>query len=93
VQSSRLVASNRFKNRYYSGRFHLHFSALAATLTRNRKVAAEDAFRCESGAPAHCSPLSLRSSFLPSLSYFRDDMKNEGGKLAAENFVGENDEK
>jgi hypothetical protein len=73
--------------------FHLHSFPLAGRLTRSRKVAAECIFCYESGAGANCALLSLRSSFLPNLSYFRDNVKNEGGKLAAENFVGENDEK
>jgi hypothetical protein len=72
---------------------HLPFPCSPGKLTRSRKLAAEDAFCYESGAGANCSHLSLRSSFLPNLSYFRDDVKNESGKLAAENFVGENDEK
>jgi hypothetical protein len=35
----------------------------------------------------------LRSSTPSIVEYFEDDAKNEGTKLAAENYVGENDEK
>ena len=65
--------------------FPLHFSVLAARLTRSRKVAAEDAFCCDFSAQTNRLHLTARS-------YFRDAAKNEGGKVAAENFVGSNDQ-
>jgi hypothetical protein len=64
----------------------LHSALIAARLTRSRKVAAEDAFCCQFVAQANRLRLSARS-------YFRDEAKNEDGKLAAENFVGSNDQK
>ena len=64
----------------------LHFPALAGRLTVSRKVAAEDAFCCQFSVQTNRLCLTARS-------YFRDEAKNEDGKLAAENFVGSNDEK
>ena len=64
----------------------LHFLSLAGRLTRSRKVAAEDAFCCQFVAQTNRLRLTARSSF-------RDEAKNEDGKLAAENFVGSNDQK
>ena len=64
----------------------LHFPALAGRLTRSRKLAAEDAFCCQFSAQTNRLRLSARS-------YFRDEAKNEDGKLAAENIVGRNDQK
>jgi hypothetical protein len=64
----------------------LRFSALAGRLTRSRKVAAEEAFCCQFSAQTNRLRLSARS-------YFRAEAENEDGKLAAENFVGSNDQK
>ena len=64
----------------------LHFPALAGRLTRSRKLAAEDAFCCQFVALTNRLRLTARS-------YFRDATKNEGRNLAAENFVGSNDQK
>jgi len=64
----------------------LPFPGLPARLTRSRKLAAEDAFRYEFVAQTIHLCLAVRS-------YFRDEAKNEDGKLAAENFVGSNDQK
>jgi hypothetical protein len=71
----------------------LHFPALADRLTRSRKLTAEDAFCCQFLAHMHRLRLSARSNFFPNAQNFRDDSKNEGRKLAAENFVGRNDQK
>jgi hypothetical protein len=64
----------------------LHSFPLAARLTRSRKLAAEDAFRCQFSEQTNRLRLTERS-------YFRDEAKNEDGKLAAENIVGRNDQK
>jgi hypothetical protein len=64
---------------------HLHFPTSAGRLTRSRKLAAEEAFCYEFVAQMKRLRLTARS-------YSRDAMKNEGGKLAAENFVGSNDQ-
>jgi len=63
----------------------LRFSAIAGRLTRSRKLAAEDAFCYEFVAQMNRLCLAARS-------YFRDGSKNEDRKLAAENFVGSNDQ-
>jgi hypothetical protein len=63
----------------------LPFPGFPVRLTRSRKVAAEDAFCCQFVAQTNRLRLSARS-------YFRDDSKNEERKLAAENFVGRNDQ-
>ena len=63
----------------------LPFLSFPATLTRSRKLAAEDAFCCQFSAQTNRLRLTARS-------YFRAEAKNEGRKLAAENFVGSNDQ-
>ena len=63
----------------------LSFRSIPAILTRSRKDVPEDAFCCQFSAQTNRLHLTARS-------YFRDAAKNEGGKVAAENFVGSNDQ-
>jgi hypothetical protein len=71
----------------------LPFPGLPARLTRSRKLTAEDAFCCQFLAHMHRLRLSARSYFFPNAQNFRVEAKNEDRKLAAENFVGRNDQK